>query len=271
MMTLYQCHGSCGKSSITGRDPVNTQIHRMIWVLFLSSKQRQSTNSPKMRLNSTPFLSVLALVAPISLSVAATPSSNHPQTIYAWPLTAPSPTALATLTYDPISLTASLKSYTPPKVPSADARSASSWFSTSSSQSASDGDATASLIRIGLYDPSTKRWTGTVTAVENFAVEDGARPKLTLVVDGKGRVFSVAFGTESVGDEEEVNGQADDKQKKQEPQRKKGAKDEKDGEEIRIELVRRTAGPKPVLNKPAVVDADGRVEGQVPEKSFVQK
>ncbi|KAF2445131.1 hypothetical protein P171DRAFT_289953 [Karstenula rhodostoma CBS 690.94] len=44
-----------------------------------------------------------------------------------------------------------------------------------------------------------------------------------------------------------------------------------DGDELEVELVRREAGPKPVLNKPVVLNADGRIDSKEPEKTFIQK
>lgn len=97
------------------------------------------------------------------------------------------------------------------------------------------------LLRIGLTDPKSGSWRGIVTSAASFA--DQYHKKITVHVDEKGEPFHVGFGTSA-----------------------KGA-----GEEVEVEIVKRAPGPKPVLNKPIVLNAEGKLESKEPEKSFLQK
>lgn len=97
------------------------------------------------------------------------------------------------------------------------------------------------LLRIGLTDPKSGSWRGIVTSAAGFA--DQYHKKFVIHVDEKGEPFHVGFGTSA-----------------------KGA-----GEDVEVEIVKRGPGPKPVLNKPIVLNAEGKLETKEPEKSFLQK
>lgn len=97
------------------------------------------------------------------------------------------------------------------------------------------------LLRVGLTDSKTGSWRGIITSASSFA--DQYHKKFTVHVDEKGEPFHVGFGTSG-----------------------KGA-----GQEVEIEIVKRNPGPKPVLNKPIVLNAEGKLESKEPEKSFLQK
>ncbi|KAI1107315.1 hypothetical protein F4804DRAFT_297556 [Jackrogersella minutella] len=103
-----------------------------------------------------------------------------------------------------------------------------------------------SLVRIGLYDPSTKRWESStsVASVENFS--KGYSPTLILSVDSKGDVFSAALRGVRIdaGQTRDFGPQA---------------------------LVLPTGpGKQPELNKPIVLSPEGKTV--VPEeKTFLQK
>ncbi|KAL1594131.1 hypothetical protein SLS59_008965 [Nothophoma quercina] len=97
------------------------------------------------------------------------------------------------------------------------------------------------LLRIGLTDPKTSSWRGIVTSAASFAEQ--YHKKFIVHVDEKGEPYHVGFGT-SV----------------------KGA-----GAEVEVEIVKRNPGPKPVLNKPIVLNAEGKLDGKEPEKTFLQK
>ncbi|CAO2647740.1 Nn.00g086620.m01.CDS01 [Neocucurbitaria sp. VM-36] len=99
------------------------------------------------------------------------------------------------------------------------------------------------LLRVGLSDPKTGSWRGIVTSAANFA--DQYHKKFVIHVDERGEPFHVGFGT--------------------------SAKDSGDSNEVEVEIVKRAAGPKPVLNKPIVLNAEGKLETKEPEKSFLQK
>jgi len=98
------------------------------------------------------------------------------------------------------------------------------------------------LLRIGLHDTKLDTWKGVVTSAASFAEE--YKKVFVVHVDEKGEPFHVGFGTSPKG---------------------------KGEQEVDVEIVKREAGPKPVLNKPVVLNAEGKLETQEPEKSFLQK
>jgi hypothetical protein len=72
---------------------------------------------------------------------------------------------------------------------------------------------------------------------------DQYHKKFIIHVDEKGEPFHVGFGTSAKGS----------------------------GDEVEVEIKKRNVGPKPILNKPIVLNAEGKLEGKEPEKSFLQK
>jgi hypothetical protein len=106
---------------------------------------------------------------------------------------------------------------------------------------------TDEIVRIGLYDPATKQWRGTATAASSFA--PGLARKLTLHIDGDGNAYHASLSAFEL------------------PEKSK----KKDG--LEVEVIPLRPGPQPLLNKPVVLNADGKVQ-QVEEKdqrSFLQK
>ncbi|KAF2738168.1 hypothetical protein EJ04DRAFT_509836 [Polyplosphaeria fusca] len=100
------------------------------------------------------------------------------------------------------------------------------------------------LVRVGLLDPKTSQWRGVVTSSLSF--QDKYKKRLLVHVDEKGDVFHIGFGTSTRGvNPEDV--------------------------EVEVEVVKRGIGPTPALNKPVVLNADGKVEGKEQEKTFLQK
>ncbi|KAF2997555.1 hypothetical protein E8E13_000669 [Curvularia kusanoi] len=97
------------------------------------------------------------------------------------------------------------------------------------------------LLRVGLTDPKTGTWRGIVTSAANFA--DQYHKKFVVHVDEKGEPYHVGFGTSAKGT----------------------------GKEVEVEIVKRSPGAKPVLNKPIVLNAEGKLEEKEPEKTFLQK
>jgi hypothetical protein len=97
------------------------------------------------------------------------------------------------------------------------------------------------LLRIGLTDPASGSWSGIVTSAASFSGK--YHKKFVIHVDEKGTPFHVGFGTSAKGS----------------------------GEEVEVEIVQRAAGSKPVLNKPIVLNAEGKIDSKEPEKSFLQK
>jgi hypothetical protein len=97
------------------------------------------------------------------------------------------------------------------------------------------------LVRIGLTDPRSGSWRGVVTSAAGFA--DRYHKKFVVHVDEKGEPYHVGFATSAKGS----------------------------GNEVDVEIVRKSAGPKPALNKPIVLNAEGKQDGKEPEKSLLQK
>lgn len=97
------------------------------------------------------------------------------------------------------------------------------------------------LLRVGLSDPKTGSWRGIVTSAASFS--DQYHKKIVVHVDEQGEPYHVGFSTRAKGS----------------------------GDEVQVEIVKRSPGAKPVLNKPIVLNAEGKLEGKEPEKSFLQK
>lgn len=97
------------------------------------------------------------------------------------------------------------------------------------------------LLRVGLDDPSSSTWRGVVTSAASFA--DEYKKKFTIHVDEKGEPYHIGFSTSARGQ----------------------------GAEAEVEIVRRGVGPKPVLNRPIVLNAEGKIDSKEPEKTFLQK
>lgn len=97
------------------------------------------------------------------------------------------------------------------------------------------------LLRIGIIDKKSGHWRGVVTSAASF-VEEFTK-KFTVHVDEKGEPYHIGFSTSTRGT----------------------------GDEVEVEVVKRTTGPRPALNKPIVLNAEGRLDGKEPEKTFFQK
>lgn len=103
------------------------------------------------------------------------------------------------------------------------------------------------LVRIGLLD-NNKAWSGVATSAASF--KDGVTQKITLHTDSDGAVTHVSF--KSFKSAAAV----------------KGAK----SEDLLVEVQPIQAGPEPVLNKPVVLNADGKLDKpQEDTRSFLQK
>ena len=100
------------------------------------------------------------------------------------------------------------------------------------------------FVRVGLHDPKSKSWTGVVTSAASFAEQ--YKQKFVVHVDEKGEVYHVGFSASA-----KDNGD--------------------DGKEVEVEVVKKSVGPKPVLNKPVVLNAEGKIDSKEPEKTFLQK
>jgi hypothetical protein len=144
-------------------------------------------------------------------------------TVHAWPLSAPSPKPYATIVLSPSASDSSVK------------------VQSISKPSVSNDE----LVRIGLYDSSSKAWTGVATSSKSFAPD--VRQKVTLHTDSEGRVTHVGFSSFS--------------------------KSKAESDDVLVDVIPMVAGPQPVLNKPVVLNAEGKLDtpGEEDSKSFLQK
>jgi hypothetical protein len=79
---------------------------------------------------------------------------------------------------------------------------------------------------------------------------------LSLHLDGEtGEVYHV--GVSAPGELTALNGN--------------GNKKTKEKERVSVKLVKASQGPQPKLNRPVILDAEGKVPEKEPEKSFFQK
>lgn len=97
------------------------------------------------------------------------------------------------------------------------------------------------LLRVGLTDPKSSSLHGVVTSAASFSEQ--YHKKIVIYVDDKGEPFHVGFSTSAKGS----------------------------GKEVEVEIQKKNTGPKPVLNKPIVLNAEGKLGGEEPEKTFLQK
>ncbi|KAI9672037.1 MAG: hypothetical protein M1829_004581 [Trizodia sp. TS-e1964] len=157
--------------------------------------------------------------AQVSLCAAKDPTSSI--TIYQWPLSEASiaPTSLAEIQYNPRTLEAQVVKYSPSTKESAD------------------------LVRIGLYDKTTKSWTGILTSAESL--EPNYIPSIILYLDDSDRVWAIDFRSSPGGKTDPLD--------------------------FSVTLATANPGPKPHLNRPVVLTAEGKLPEVVPEKTLFQK
>ncbi|KAF2748073.1 hypothetical protein M011DRAFT_476702 [Sporormia fimetaria CBS 119925] len=99
------------------------------------------------------------------------------------------------------------------------------------------------LLRIGLDGQKKGHWHGVVASAAGFEPE--YKKKFTVHVDEKGEPYHVGFST--------------------------GPRVTGDDTETEVVIAKRGAGPQPALNKPVVLNAEGKMDGKEPEKTFLQK
>jgi hypothetical protein len=101
------------------------------------------------------------------------------------------------------------------------------------------------LVRIGLLDPNTKAWSGVATSSKSLAAD--LKKKISLHTDKNGNVYHIGFSA--------------------------SAKEVGEKDAVVVEVVPMSAGPEPLLNKPVILNAEGKVDTPNPEdnKSFLQK
>lgn len=104
------------------------------------------------------------------------------------------------------------------------------------------------IVRIGFHHPATGSWSGIATSASNLA--DGKDKKLQLLLNEQGEVFHVGFKTSDW------------------PSSSKGGSKKED---FSVEVVPMKAGSAIHLNKPILLNAEGKLDGQAEEKTFLQK
>lgn len=198
---------------------------------------------------------VLALASLISLTAA----KEYQATIWSWPLSSQTPAKLAHVSYDTTSnFSTSLLSYTPPKI------------------AYTQND----RVRVGLYDPKTSDWTGIVTSAASF--DPQYRQQLSLHIDESNEVYHVglsAFAKMSKEEEKEVKRESRSLSRavakatgvKKEALAQRMRDQNKPDAQVLVEIIKMSQAPTPVLNKPVVLNPDGKLDGKEPEKSFLQK
>ncbi|KAM0720568.1 hypothetical protein Q7P37_004704 [Cladosporium fusiforme] len=104
------------------------------------------------------------------------------------------------------------------------------------------------IVRIGFNHPATGRWSAIATAASNFA--DGKDKKLQLLLNEQGEVYHIGFSTSEW------------------PSSSKGGSKKDD---MSVEVVPMQTGSTIHLNKPIVLNAEGKLDNKEEEKTFLQK
>lgn len=197
----------------------------------------------------------------LSLLCATPPVTAQEQvvTVWSWPLSASSPQPLADITYNAETLTSSVAKYSPPE----------------SSYSAQD------LVRVGLYDPKSSEWRGSVTSAASFNPRH--QHKVHLHVDASGSPYSVdfvAFANPIDPREEKRTAKKEareaaeagkKKPSKPSPKTKNKGAEVKENPQPMVDVIKQGQGPSPHLNKPVVLNQEGKVDDKEPEKTLLQK
>ena len=198
-------------------------------------------------------LFISALILPFTTSLL--PADNnvpatHTATIHYQPLESPTPLPLAILTYKPSHPhTYTVQSFTPPSI---------SPSSSSSSYSFSVDD----LIRIGTLNSTSNNLSSrtTLTALSSF--EPSLHGVFYAYLDpANGDVWSVSYRASSAQPLASIEASS--------PGDGAAGDGKKRLPDLRI--LERAPAPRPVLNRPVVLSPDGKMEGEVVEKTFLQK
>jgi hypothetical protein len=198
------------------------------------------------------FLKSLYAAAALFAQLGGASSAGSTLTVYAWPVSAQSPEPLARIqlsasapsTSSPAPLSATILSYNAPSVVISESE----------------------LVRIGLYNPSTKAWTGSGASSLSFA--PGFDRKILLHTDDSGEVFHVGFSATAVQDEDAAAAVAE--------KGTKGTKKSQSVKEVKgqttVEIVHSSPAPQPALNSPVVLNPDGKMEdANEDNRTFLQK
>jgi hypothetical protein len=195
------------------------------------------------------LLQSIFAISTFLLSASAASSSTF--TVYAWPLSASSPSPYADVrvtTLGDKTVSAELVSNpTPPSVSNSD-----------------------ELVRIGLWDASTRSWHGSAASTSIFATK--VDRTILVHVDARGEVFHIGIFAEEVPNPaaKKIKVKKGDKKAAAEAKKAKTA-EWRDGV-TGVQVVEEANPPMPVLNKPVVLNEGGFVDAPLgQEKSFLQK
>lgn len=166
---------------------------------------------------------------------AVAPGSSREFTVEAWPINSAQSQPLAQISFEPLSKLSKINAYTPPQGPLA----------------------VEDLVRVGFHDPADSKWRGVVTSAASFDAK--YQQKLHLHLDEDGKIWHVAIST--IPKPAPTKGQMV-KGKRQPAQ---------EAPQLVIEILPTVPAPSPILNKPVVLNAEGKVEGKEPEKTLLQK
>lgn len=108
------------------------------------------------------------------------------------------------------------------------------------------------ILRIGFHNPTNGQWSGVATSSSNF--RPGKDKKVQLHLNTAGELYHVGFVASGVG-----GSSASGKGK------------ETAGDVLGVEVVGVRQGEGVHLNKPVVLDAEGKMPEKEAEKSFLQK
>jgi len=156
-------------------------------------------------------------------------------TVEAWPLSSAKSQPLAQISFDSTSKYTKVNTFTPPKQPLT----------------------AEELVRVGFHDSADSKWRGVVTSAASF--DPQYQQKLHLHLDEDGKVWHIAISTipkPAPTKGQMVNG-------KRQPAQ--------EAPQLVVEILPNMPAPSPILNRPIVLNAQGKVEGKEPEKSLLQK
>ncbi|ESZ95030.1 hypothetical protein SBOR_4563 [Sclerotinia borealis F-4128] len=177
---------------------------------------------------------LLALSAHVFCITATVTEQIDTATIYIQPLTSSSAYPLASISYNPSTLSASLLSYEPP----------TDLLPSPQDPSSSPND---NLALTGIFDEKTSTFKSSTSLLSLTNFEKGYRPTILLTIDAQGAVLGVTI--------------------------KSGVIDAGATRDFapKVEVRRVVKGGAPVLGPNVVLSKEGKTEGEVVEKSFLQK
>ena len=191
-------------------------------------------------------VAALACLAPAAASSSAdTAVAPQTATVYAWPLSAPSPAPYLSVRYDTRARLVQDSQLL---------AAASSSAPYASDAAAADDD---DLTRLGLYDasaPASKRWRGLLVSARALHAPGYNRTVSLLLEPDGGAPHHVALRAELLAAKPATLAAA-----------AAGA------DKVHVELVAPAPGPAPHVDRPVLVTEDGSAPEPVEEKSLLQK